>query len=66
MRFWWAANDFNEEIMCLLHLPGKIVLAGSKSRGRLLLTGEAHFHRCSKLNLAFDTCWGIFESFTAS
>ena len=44
----------------LLHLTGKIVLTRSKSQGRLLLTGEAHFHRCSKLNLDFDTCQGIY------
>ena len=50
----------------LLHLPGTIALAGSKSRGRILLTGETLFRRCYKPNHTFDTCWGIFESFTAT
>ena len=49
----------------LLHLPGKIALAGSKSWGLILLTREAPLCRCSKLNLAFDTCRRIFESFPA-
>ena len=50
----------------LLHLPGKFALAGSKSQGRLLLTRESHFRRCSKQNLTPYTCRGIFESFTAT
>ena len=37
----------------LLHLPGTIVLAGSKSRRRILLTGEAPFCRCSNWILLF-------------
>ena len=41
----------------LFHLPGIIELAGSKSRGMLLLTGEAHTD---------DTCRDMFESFTAT
>ena len=49
----------------LLHLPGNIELAGSKSWGMLLLTREAHFRPCYKPNLSFDTCREIFESFTA-
>ena len=49
-----------------LHLPGKFALAGSKSQGRILLTGETLFRRCYKPNHTFDTCWGIFESFTAT
>ena len=48
----------------LLHLQGLIVLADSKSRGMLLLTGESHFLRCYKLSLSFDIFCGIFESFT--
>ena len=48
----------------LLHLPDPIVLADSKSRGMLLLTGESHFLRCYKLSLSFDIFCGIFESFT--
>ena len=48
----------------LLHLPDSIVLADSKSRGMLLLTGESHFLRCYKLSLSFDIFCGIFESFT--
>ena len=41
----------------LFHLPGNIELAGSKSRGMLMLTGEAHTD---------DTCRDMFESFTAT
>ena len=37
----------------LLHLPGNIEFAGSKSRGRILQTGETHFRRCFKPNLYF-------------
>ena len=44
----------------LLHLPGNIVLAGSKSRGIVLLTRETHFCRCYQPNPTFDTCQGIF------
>ena len=44
----------------LLHLRGNIELAGSKSRGRIIMTGEAPFHRCYKLNLTFYTCRGFF------
>ena len=50
----------------LLHLPRKIELAGSSSPGHFLLTGEAQFRRCYKLNHTFDTCWGIFDPFTAT
>ena len=50
----------------LLHLPGKIELAGSNSRGHFLLIGEAHFFLCYKPNHTFETCQGIFESFTAT
>ena len=50
----------------LLHLPVTIELDSSKSRRMLLLTGEAHFRRCYKPNLTFDTCWGIFKSVTAT
>ena len=34
----------------LLHLLGTIELVGSKSRGMLLLTGQAHFCRCYTVN----------------
>ena len=37
-----------------------IVFSDSKSRGSHLLAGESHICWRSKLNLAFDTCWGIF------
>ena len=46
-------------------MPETIELAGSKSRGMLLLTRETHFRRCYKPNLTFDTCRGTLESFTA-
>ena len=34
----------------LLHLPGNIELAGSKSQGMPVLTGEAHFRHCYSIN----------------
>ena len=51
-----------ESCSWLLHLPGNIELAGSKSR----LAGEYHFRRCNKLNLTFAICRRIFESFTGT
>ena len=53
-------------MLLAIALAGDHCVAGSKSRGKIILTGEAPFRRCSKLNLAFDTCRGIFESFTAT
>ena len=41
-------------------------LVGGWCKGRLLVTGEAHFRQWYKLNLTFDTWQGIFELFTAS
>ena len=45
----------------LLHLPGNIELAGSKSRGKLLLTGETPFRWClNRILLLLLTLAGEF------
>ena len=53
------------QLLLAVALAGEIALAGSISRGQLLLTGEPHICLCYKLNHAFDTCQGNFELFTA-
>ena len=62
----WGFQLLPSDSFWLLHLPGNIELAGRKSRRRILLTRATPFRRCYKPNLTFDTCRGIFESFTAS
>ena len=37
-----------KQLLLAAALEGEICVGGSKSRGRLLLTGESHFCRCYK------------------